>query len=56
MINTTIINGQLYTIFGMVSALEDNEIGLIKEEMRKKEKYTRERDWKQMARQNYRKK
>lgn len=51
-----IFNGQVYTIFEMVPALEDNKTGLIKEEMRKKEKHTRERDWKQMARNNYRKK
>ena len=52
-----IINGQVYTIYEMLPVvLEDNQIGLIKEEIRKKEKHTRERDWKQMARQNYRKK
>ena len=28
---------------------------VIKREQRKKEKHTRERDWKQMSRQNYRK-
>jgi len=56
MINTIIINEQVYIIYEKVPGLEDNEIGLIKEEMRKKEKHTRERDWKQMARNNYRKK
>ena len=35
---------------------EDLKLGLVKEEMRKKEKHTRERDWKRMARNNYRKK
>ena len=52
-----IINGQVYTIYEMNPyALEDRQISLIKEEASKKEKHTRERDWKQMARQNYRKK
>ena len=52
-----IINGQVYTIYEMNPyALEDQQIALIKREVRKKEKHTRERDWKQMARQNYRKK
>jgi hypothetical protein len=51
-----IINGQVYTIYEMNPyALEDRQISLIKEEVSKKEKHTRERDWKQMARQNYRK-
>lgn len=56
MIREFIINGEVYAVFGMVPGLEDNKSGLIKEEMRKKEKHTRERDWKQMARNNYRKK
>lgn len=51
-----IINGQVYTIFEMAPVVMGNKVGLIKEEMRKKEKHTRERDWKQMARNNYRKK
>jgi hypothetical protein len=52
-----IIKGQVYTIYEMNPyALEDQQIALIKREVRKKEKHTRERDWKQMARQNYRKK
>ena len=51
-----IINGKIYTIFEMNPyALEDRQINLIKEEVSKKEKHTRERDWKQMARKNYRK-
>lgn len=52
-----IINGRSFYIFEMNPyALEDQQIALIKREVRKKEKHTRERDWKQMARQNYRKK
>ena len=51
-----IISGRSYYIFEMVPVVMDNKVGLIKEEMKKKEKHTRERDWKQMARQNYRKK
>lgn len=51
-----IIKGQVYTIYELNPyALEDRQINLIKEEVSKKEKHTRERDWKQMARQNYRK-
>ena len=49
-----IINGQVYTIFEMVPTMVSSA-GLIKEEIREKERHTRERDWKQMARQNYRK-
>lgn len=49
-----IINGQVYTIFEMVPTMVSSA-GLIKEELERKEKYRRERDWKQMARQNYRK-
>lgn len=56
MMREIVFNGQVYTIFEMVPVLEDNKTGLIKEEIRKKEKHTRERDWKQMARNNYRKK
>lgn len=56
MIREFVINGEVYTIFEMVPVVVDNKVGLIKEEMRKKEKHTRERDWKQMARNNYRKK
>ena len=33
----------------------ENLMMVIKREQRKKEKHTRERDWKQMSRQNYRK-
>lgn len=50
-----IINGQVCTIYEMVPTMVSS-VGLIKEEMGKKEKHMRERDWKQMARQNYRKK
>ena len=35
---------------------EDLKLGLVKEEIRKKDKKSRERSWKQMARNNYRKK
>ncbi len=51
-----IINGKVYTVFEMVPVVEDSKDGLIKEEMEKKEKHMRERDWKQRARYNYRKK
>ena len=51
-----IINGKVYTIFEMVPTVVDNKVELIKEEMEKKEKHMRERDWKQRARYNYRKK
>lgn len=51
-----IINGQVYIIYEMNSyAIEVQQIALIKREFSEKEKHTRERDWKQMARQNYRK-
>ena len=49
-----IIDGQVYTIFEMAPTMVSGA-GLIKEELERKEKYRRERDWKQMARQNYRK-
>lgn len=45
----------IYTIYGMIPGYGDVKLGLIKKEMREKEKRVRERDWKQMARKNYRK-
>lgn len=46
-----IINGHVYTTYEMNPySLEDKQINIIKEEVRKKEKKRRERDWKQRAR------
>ncbi len=46
-----IINGKVYTTYEMNPyALDDQQINLIKEEVRKKEKKSREQDWKQRAR------
>ena len=51
-----IINGVVHDVYEFLPSItEDRQIGLIKEEIRNKEKHERERDWKQMARQNYRK-
>ena len=52
-----IISGHVYTTYEMNPyTLEDQQIGLIADEMKRKEKKRRERDWKQRARCNYRKK
>lgn len=52
-----IISGRSYYIFESPGNFDaENLMMVIKREQRKKEKHTRERDWKQMARQNYRKK
>ena len=46
-----IINGHACTTYEMNPyALDDRQINLIKEEVKKKEKKRRERDWKQRAR------
>ena len=57
MMSMVFINGRSHYIFESSGNFNADELTLvIKREQRKKEKHTRERDWKQMARQNYRKK
>lgn len=57
MMSMVFINGRSDYIFESSGNFNADELALvIKREQRKKEKHTRERDWKQMARQNYRKK
>ena len=52
-----IISGHVYTTYEMnPCTLEDEQISLVADEMKRKEKKRRERDWKQRARCNYRKK
>ena len=57
MISMVFNNGRSHYIFESSGNFNADELTLvIKREQRKKEKHTRERDWTQMARQNYRKK
>lgn len=50
-----IMNGKVYTIFEKLPEIQPS-LNLVHEEMQRKEKKTREQDWKQMARKGYRKK
>ena len=53
-----IINGKIYTLyeFEILPRSEPNLTEAIHEEMRRKEKISRERDWKHRARSNYQRK
>lgn len=56
MMSMVFISGRSDYIFESSENFNADELTLvIKREQRKKEKHTRERDWKQMSRQNYRK-
>jgi len=46
-------DGKVYTIFEYLEPIAESQISLIADEMKRKEKKSRERDWKQMSRQNY---
>lgn len=49
-------DGKVYTTFEYLEPITESQTALIADEIKRKEKKIRERDWKQMARQNYRKK
>lgn len=49
-------DGKVYTIFEYLEPIAESLASLIADEMKRKEKKSRERDWKQRARYNYRKK
>lgn len=49
-------DGKVYTIFEYLEPIAESQASLIADEMKRKEKKSRERDWKQRARYNYRKK
>ena len=53
-----IIGGKIYTVYEMCPHFEESEYAriLMSEMMKKEEKRRREADWKQRARNNYRKK
>ena len=51
-----IIGGKEYIIYEMCPTIEPNNVELIKDDIKKKEKKSREQSWKQMARFGYRKK
>jgi hypothetical protein len=48
-------DGKVYTIFEYLEPITESQTALIAGEMKRKEKKYRERDWKQRARYNYRK-
>ena len=49
-------DGKVYTIYEYLEPIAESQTALIADEMRRKEKKCRERDWKQRARRNYWKK
>ena len=49
-------DGKVYTIFEYLEPITESQTALIADEMKRKEKKSRERDWKQRTRYNYRKK
>ena len=49
-------DGKVYTIFEYLEPITESQTALIADELKRKEKKSRERDWKQRARYNYRKK
>ena len=51
-----IINGRVYIIYENIPTVQDSNVSLLMEEMRRREKHTRERDWKRRAVTGYRKK
>jgi hypothetical protein len=49
-------DGKVYTIFEYLEPIDKSQKEIIIREMERKEKKSREQDWKQRARYNYRKK
>lgn len=49
-------DGKVYTIFEYLEPITESRTAIIANEMKRKEKKSREQDWKQRARYNYRKK
>lgn len=49
-------DGKVYTIFEYLEPITESRTAIIANEMKRKEKKSREQDWKQRARYNYHRK